>query len=146
MKQLPHFIWATEIVDKIKHFSECKERSEPFICLSRKEKDYVLITLDTLPMYDMCDPELESASWPALNGDCDGQGSQEELEKPLSSFYGCYCRLFGMPEDKTLFSGTEDAFALLVHQDHAYFVAEGLYHYLVKCRNDFRALVQAAKA
>jgi len=143
MKQLPHFIWAMEIVDKIKHFSECKERSEPFICLSRKEKDYVLITMDTLPMFDMCGQELESASWPALNGDC--EGGQEELAKPLSSFYCHYCKLFGLPEDKAIFSGTDDAFALLVHQDHAYFVAEGLYHYLVKCRDDFRAKVHAAK-
>jgi len=146
MKKTQHFIWATEIIDKVEHFSNCKRSSEPFISLSRNGKGMVVVSLDTLLMYDSVYPPYES-----LGSDDYDKRYQENLdsipniETKLAAFYLSYCETFELPDEKFLVSGSDGTFGLLVYEEHAEFVAQGLYYYLVKCRDDFRSKAMGNK-
>jgi hypothetical protein len=137
MEKIAHYIWASEIVDKVKHFSECKLCHEPFISLS-KEKEYALITIDTLPMYEMGFSSIELLTWNDF--DKRYQDKFDKLPKMFTKVdvvYKAYCDTFTLPEDRYLISGVNGAFALAVYAEHAEFVAEWLYHYMILCRDEF---------
>jgi hypothetical protein len=140
MERLPHYIWRTDVIDQARHFSECKVALEPFISLSMEEPDYVTITFDALPMYEMVLAKEDLLNWDSFDLVYERTLDRaKDIMKPLGFFYRSYCELFSLPEDMILVCGAEGAFAFRVREQHAGFMAEFLYLYLIKSKGDWLA-------
>lgn len=146
MERLPRFIWRTDVIDQARHFSECKAALEPFISLSAEKPGYVTITFDALPMYEMVLAKEDLLDWDNFDRIYERTLDRAKgIMNPLDSFYKSYCELFSLPEDMTLVRGAEGAFAFRVREQHANFMAEFLYLYLVKSKGDVTAREKRAE-
>ena len=60
-----------------------------------------------------------------------------KIIKEIATFYKAYFKVFGIPENEYSTSGSEETFCFSVRKDHADFIAEGLYYYLMKKKEDY---------
>jgi hypothetical protein len=140
MENTSHYIWSSNIDEQIAHYSACLKKSLPFIAISKETGDYVIITYFSVFMYEL---NITKDDLKDMNSfDMAYQKSVEKMPQCLPSiefFYQNYCKMFSVPEDKCLVCGGEGSFAFTVHRDHAPFIAEGLYQYLVNRKMEFMA-------
>lgn len=113
---IPHYIWFKSDANNDEHFTACWIRNLPMIVISNNGRGFAYISYDTLSMFG---------------------GDSKESEKQFSTvdqvlkMYKGYSTIFSLPDDQFQAAGGETAFGFEVKKEHADFIAEGLYHFLL---------------
>lgn len=106
--KLPHYVYTTNTLDDA-HYIACKKVDQVCITISKKSKGYVHISFDTYSM--------------------NGELSQKDFNQ-LIDLYKSYTDLFDLPIKQREGAGGNTAFGFTVKEQHAEFIAEGLYHFI----------------
>ncbi len=113
---IPHYLWYKSDKQADDQYVECSTKNLPTIIIYKHSRGFVRISYDTLSMF----------------GD-----DLKETEKQLPTvdqvlkMYKSYSKTFSLPDDRFQASGGEDAFGFVVKKEHAEFLAEGLFHFLL---------------
>lgn len=137
MNKSGHYVWSSDIDEQVSHYNYCVKNSRPYIAISRESGDFVIVTYFTTFLYtlDIRRDDLESMK----SFDRAYQRSVDRMPQTLpyiTAFYENYCAMFGIPKDRCLACGGEGSMALAVHRDHAACIAEELFGYLSRCKNE----------
>lgn len=118
-QEIPHYIWVTNGKDNDRHYTACCSLELPSVFVSKHRKKYAYIAFDTLSMY---------------GGDLKRASKQKKTSAKAMQLYKGYAKTFGLPEDAFEAGGGENAFGFVVMREHANFMAEGLFHFLLTRR------------
>lgn len=112
----PHYIWTKGDSGNDKHYKTCCSLNLPSVFVSKHGKKYAYVAYDSLSMY---------------GGDLKKSQKQKSTATKVMKFYKEYAKTFGLPEDAFQAAGGENSFGFVVLREHADFVAEGLFHFLL---------------
>jgi hypothetical protein len=118
-QEIHHYIWVKNDKDNDRHYTACCSHELPSVFVSKHGRKYAYIAFDTLSMY---------------GGDLKRASKQRKTSAKTMQLYKGYAKTFGLPEDAFEAGGGENAFGFVVLREHADFVAEGLYHFLLTRR------------
>ena len=114
--EVPHYIWTKSDRGNEKHYDACSALSLPSVFVSKQGKKFAYIAYDSLSMY---------------GGDLKKSEKQKKTVAKVMKFYKEYAKNFGLPEDAFQAGGGENSFGFVVMHEHADFIAEGLFHFLL---------------
>jgi hypothetical protein len=113
---IPHYIWHTSDKQSNDQYERCTAKNLPTVIIYKNGRGFVRISYDTLSMFGDNLKETEK---------------QLPTVKQVMKMYKSYSKVFMLPDDQFQASGGEDAFGFVVKKEHADFLAEGLYHFLL---------------
>jgi len=114
--ELPHYIRSKSDKQDDDHYIQCSTKNLPSIIIYTDSRGYVRISYDTLSMF---------------GGDLKESEKQLPTVDQVMKMYKSYFKTFSLPDVKFQASGGEDAFGFVVKKEHADFIAEGLYYFLL---------------
>lgn len=113
---IPHYIWTKSDKGNDKHYDACCALNLPSVFVSKQGHKYAYIAYDSLSMY---------------GGDLKKSERQKKTVAKVMKFYKEYAMTFGLPNDAFQAGGGENSFGFVVMREHADFIAEGLFHFLL---------------
>jgi hypothetical protein len=94
----------------------CSANNLPSVFVSKQGKKYAYISYDSLSMF---------------SGDPKRSKNQKATVTKVMKYYKDYAKTFSLSDDAFQAAGGETAFGFVVKREHANFIAEGLYHFLL---------------
>lgn len=113
---IPHYIWFKSDSANDKHYTACCANNLPSVFVSKQGRLYAYISYDSLSMY---------------GGDIKKNQKQKSTASKVLKFYKGYAKTFDLPEKVFQAGGGENSFGFVVKREHADFIAEGLFHFLL---------------